>query len=323
MQEYIIGKNEAGQRLDKYLSKIMKEAPISFFYKMMRKKNIVLNKSKCTGKEILQINDSVKIFLADDTFTKFGGIISSSDFSNNISTDISSKEIFHKYPYKQLDIVYEDEDILIVNKPSGMLTQKAERNDISLNEYIVGYLLKSKAIDEKQLLTFTPSVCNRLDRNTSGLVLAGKSLRGSQTLSKMIKDRTIDKYYITVVKGKISSDCSIEGYLTKNEKTNKVSIHEKSSKDERYIRTDYHVIKATDEYTVLEVWLITGRPHQIRAHLASIGHPVLGDYKYGDSIINKKYNLKDQLLHAYRVVFPDKKEYKADLPKEFDKFMEG
>lgn len=318
MQEYIIGKNEAGQRLDKYLGKVLKEAPVSFFYKMMRKKNIVLNSAKCTGKEILSVGDKVKLFLSDETIDKFGGCV-----SGNVQTAGAEA-----YPYRKLDIVYEDDDVIFVNKPAGMLTQKAQPSDISLNEYIIGYLLHTGAIDAAQLRTFKPSVCNRLDRNTSGLVLAGKSLAGTQMLSKMIKERTIQKYYITVVAGHVSSDSSVEGLLIKDEVHNKVSVRplkdggdQASDADERYIRTDYHVLGYGDGYTVLEVHLITGRPHQIRAHLASLGHPILGDYKYGIKAVNEKYGLKEQLLHAYRIVLPDGREYKAAMPKKFNTFF--
>ena len=312
MQEFTIGKNEAGQRLDKYLGRILKEAPVSFFYKMMRKKNIVLNGAKCTGKEQLSVGDSVKLFLSDETIEKFSGA------HNNSHTAAS-------YPYKQLDIVYEDDDVIFVNKPSGMLTQKAAPTDVSLNEYIIGYLLHEGKLDEAQLRTFKPSVCNRLDRNTSGLVLAGKSMQGSRRLSQMIKDRTLDKYYITVVKGRLEHDNSVCGLLIKDEVSNKVSVRPltpdtKAESDERFIRTDYHVLGHGEDYTVLEVHLITGRPHQIRSHLAMLNHPVLGDYKYGDRRINEKYKLKDQLLHAYRVVLPDGREYKASIPAKLSVF---
>lgn len=315
MQEFTIGKNEAGQRLDKYLGRILKEAPVSFFYKMMRKKNIVLNGAKCTGKEQLSVGDSVKLFLSDETIEKFSG-------TQNVS------KISKAYPYKKLDIVYEDDDVLFVNKPSGMLTQKASPADFSLNEYIIGYLLHEGKIDEAQLRTFKPSVCNRLDRNTSGLVLAGKSMKGSRELSEIIKNRTLEKYYITVVKGRLLHDSSVCALLIKYEAANKVSVRPidgspATTEDERFIRTDYHVLGHGEDYTVLEVHLITGRPHQIRAHLAMLGHPVLGDFKYGDRKINEKYKLKDQLLHAYRVVLPDGREYKAPIPNKLEEFTKN
>lgn len=345
MREYTIGKNEAGQRLDKYLSKLLKEAPASFFYKMMRKKNIVLNGKKCIGRELLSEGDRVKLFFSDETIGKLGGGREGQGIRKK-----GQKPSDGKYPYSPLDIIYEDEDILILNKPSGMLTQKAGPRDISLNEYIIGYLLHTGSINEEQLATFKPSVCNRLDRNTSGIVLAGKSLPGTQRLSKMIKERTLQKFYITVVAGKMEKDSSIEGYLTKDPRTNKVHVDcakpvntvdnrknpgfvdnvdivdnfgnaENTGAQERFIRTDYHILKSCGDYTVLEVHLITGRPHQIRAHLAAIGHPVLGDYKYGNRRYNEAYHLKDQLLHAWRVAFPDGQEYFAAVPKEFGQFI--
>ena len=311
MKELIIGKNEAGQRLDKYLFKYMNEAPTSFIYKMLRKKNIVLNGKKCTGNEQLAEKDIVKLFLSDETIDKF-------------TKTVAKKK--KAYPYKKLDIVYEDENVIFVNKPSGMLSQKAQPSDISINEYIIGHLLNNGSIDENQLKTFKPSVCNRLDRNTSGLILAGKSLAGTQYLSKIIKDRSLKKYYLAIVKGKIENNSSIEGYLIKDEKTNKVFIMKNkpaSPEDntEKYIRTDYTVIKSNTEYSVLLVHLITGRSHQIRAHLASVGHPIIGDYKYGEKKVNDMYGIKDQLLHAYRIILPDGKEYEAKPPKEFNNFL--
>ena len=281
----------------------------------LTKKNIVLNGTKCTGREQLSVGDSVKLFLSDETIEKFSG------------TQKFSK-ISKIYPYKKLDIIYEDDDVLFVNKPSGMLTQKASPADVSLNEYIIGYLLHEGKINEAQLRTFRPSVCNRLDRNTSGLVLAGKSMKGSRELSDIIKNRTLEKYYITVVKGKVTDDSSVCALLIKDEAANKVSVRPVDgsmapTEDERFIKTDYHVLGHGEDYTVLEVHLITGRPHQIRAHLAMLGHPVLGDFKYGDKKINEKYKLKDQLLHAYRVVLPDGREYKAPVPAKLEKFTKN
>ena len=186
MRQLQIQAAEEGQRLDKYLSRYMPEAPKSFFYKMLRKKNIVLNGKKSDGKEKLNVGDSIKIFMADDTILKFRG---------ETKVDIV-KPI-------DLDIVYEDDNILIINKPSGMLSQKAEASDVSVNEYIISYLVSTNKLSEEQLKTFKPGVCNRLDRNTSGLIIAGKSLKGLQTMSKMFKERTMDKYYFALVNGKI------------------------------------------------------------------------------------------------------------------------
>lgn len=314
MQEIIITENEAGQRFDKFLFKYFKEATSGFIYKMLRKKNIVLNGKKSDGKEKLNKNDSIKIFMADETILKFRG-----ETSESIA------------PCIDLDIVYEDNDILIINKPSGMLSQKAEPSDISLNEYIISYLISSNQLTAEQLKTFKPSVCNRLDRNTSGLIVAGKSLKGLQGMSKMFKERTMDKFYLAIVSGIINDKTTIKGYLTKNQKTNKVFISSKEVENSQYIETEYEPVRYGDNLTFLKVKLITGRAHQIRAHLASINHPIIGDYKYGNNKINdyykKKFNIENQLLHSYTMVFPkgiedcaqiSGKKFVANPPKEFE-----
>ena len=308
MIEINIGKNEAGQRLDKYLFKYLKEAPSSFVYKMLRKKNITLNGKKCEGKEILAPDDKVKLFLSDETIEKFRGL------------EVKEKD----YPVTKLDIVFEDENIIVANKPSGMLSQKAEDKDVSINEYLIGYMLQKGEIDRESLKSFVPSVCNRLDRNTSGLILFGKSLAGSQYLNEILKDRSVKKYYIAVVSGNVDKDAMIEGYLIKDEKTNKVKISTaKSKEDDKYIKTSYKVLKHNKEYSVLFVHLHTGRSHQIRAHLASIGHPIIGDTKYGGKMINSKAKHASQLLHSYMTVLPNGQCFVAKPPKEFDIYTES
>ena len=195
MKEFIINDNEAGQRFDKYLAKLLREAPKSFFYKMMRKKNIILNGKKATGNEKLLSGDHVKLFLSDETFEKFSG-------------SVPAPRAKHS-----LDIVYEDEHILLINKPSGMLSQPADDGTPSLVEYLTSYLLENGSLTEEELRTFRPSVCNRLDRNTTGLIAAGKSLPGLQELSGMFKSRNLHKYYLCLVEGVLSEKKHIKGYL--------------------------------------------------------------------------------------------------------------
>lgn len=319
MREIIISDNEANQRLDKFLAKYMDKAPKSFFYKMLRKKNITLNGKKASGNEKLSSGDCVKFFLADETIEKFSG------------------EAPVQVPDKQggrLDIVYEDEHVLIVNKPVGMLSQKAEKNDVSLVEWIISYLISSNQLKKEELRTFKPGVCNRLDRNTSGLVTAGKTLPALQELSLAFKERTLRKYYRCLVKGEVTEAAHINGYLIKDEKRNCVSVSEKPDQKADRIETEYRPVLCRNGYTLLEVHLITGKTHQIRAHLSSIGHPIIGDYKYGDRKINdgfkSKYGLQSQILHAYRLEFPEmdgvlkglsgKKIY-AEMPDLFEKII--
>lgn len=301
-----IGKNEAGQRLDKYLKKVLKNAPDSFIYKMLRKKNIVLNGKKSDGKETLSLGDEIKLFFADETFEKFSG---TGEAFNTLEYENAFETL------SPIEIIYEDEDILILNKPAGVLSQKAKDIDHSINEWMIGYLLSGKKITASSLKTFKPSVCNRLDRNTSGMILCGKTLSGTQFLSEIIKQKDLQKFYHCLVPGKILLSKRLQGYLWKNSKTNLVTIYESKEKipkeklnDIEYIDTAFETISAKDRYSLLEVQLFTGKTHQIRAHLSSIGHPIIGDTKYGDTKINQIYEkagVKHQLLHAYKLIFPE------------------
>jgi len=298
MREIVIEKNEAGQRLDKFLAKYMNEAAKSFFYKMMRKKNITLNGKKCEGNEKLAEGDVVKLFLAEDTIEKF--------------SSVQVQEV----KKVDLDILYEDDEIILVNKPAGMLSQKAKETDESLVEYLIDYLLGSGKLTESGLRAFRPSVCNRLDRNTSGIVAAGKSLAGLQMLSGVFKDRSIHKYYQCLVSGEIRDVKTVDGWLLKDEKKNQVRIltdveakrfgGRGGDEEPKRIRTKYEPIATDGRFTLLRVTLLTGRSHQIRAHLASLGHPIVGDSKYGGvSKVNPSgRTVKYQLLHSYRLEFP-------------------
>ena len=306
MKEIIITSNEAGQRFDKLLAKYLNQAPKSFIYKMLRKKNIVLNEKKATGNEILELGDHVKLYLADDTIHKF----SKSEVIRTNST---------------LDVLYEDSNILIINKPVGMLSQKAESKDVSLVEHIISYLIENSQLATEDLRTFRPSICNRLDRNTSGLVVAGKSLYGLQRMGELFKQRSLKKFYRCLVVGEVKDSQFIKG-----------CILAKETNDSQPIETEYKSVWTNGYVTLLEVHLITGRTHQIRAHLASQNHPIIGDYKYGNRQMNEKfkqkYQLTSQLLHAYRLEFPElteglsnlsNMEIVAPLPKLFEDILKA
>lgn len=305
MRGFTVSSNEAGQRFDKYLKKLLSNAPGSFVYKMLRKKNIVLNGKKADGTEKLALGDEVKLFFAEETFEKFAGIKeASSEFEalRELSKQLMLKE-------EKLSVIYEDANVIMIDKPSGLLSQKAEPSDISANEYILAYLIAQGDLTEEMLRTFKPSVCNRLDRNTSGILIAGKTLIGLQQMSAALKERSLQKYYRCIVKGTVTEPSYIKGWLEKDEKTNKVTIYQKQADGAALpIETEYVPIWSRNGYTELEVHLITGRSHQIRAHLASMGHPIVGDGKYGNKTVNELFrrqlHVKSQLLHAYRIVFP-------------------
>lgn len=316
MQQITIAENEAGQRLDKLLAKYMDKAPKSFLYKMLRKKNITLNNKKATGNERLKSQDVVKLFLSDETIAGFSG------------PGICLTE-------EKLDIIYEDKNILLINKPAGMLSQKAAPSDVSVVEHLITYLVKSGQLCGQDLKTFKPSVCNRLDRNTSGLIAAGKSLDGLRELSRCFKERRLEKYYLCLTVGQVKKPAHIRGFLAKDPGANKVHITEDGTDKSSFIETKYRPLCARGDATLLEVQLLTGKPHQIRAHLASHGHPIIGDYKYGKRELNDMYKaaygLKHQLLHAYRIVFPvsegilsglSGKEFCAEPPFIFQKIAE-
>lgn len=330
MKLITVKETEAGQRMERLLSRYLQEAPKSFLYKMLRKKNITLNGKKADGSEKVQAGDEIRIFLADDTYEKFAG-------------HPGKKKV--AYPVTDLDILYEDAHVLLVNKPAGMLTQKAKPEDISLNEYLLGYLQKSGQWDEESgkdengnvrvNYAFRPSVCNRLDRNTSGIVVCGKSLAGLQKMSELLRDRSMHKYYQCLAAGKVTEDRRIRGYLWKDSKANRVRILEKEREGAAFIETWYRPIRVFSDCTLLEVRLITGRSHQIRAHLASEGHPVIGDCKYGNPGVNtyyrQKYGLKSQLLHAARLEFPaleapfrpiSGRVFEAELPGQMKRIIE-
>ena len=303
MQHIQVTTNEAGQRLDKLLHKLLPDAGNSFLYKMLRKKNITLNGKKTEGKEVLSLGDDVKIFLSDETYVKFGGKLVTEHTSIDIKPYLDAYQTF-----KEIPIVFENEHILIANKPSGVLSQKASDKDLSINEWFIGYLLHTKQITQENLIRFKPSICNRLDRNTSGLILCGKTLPGTQQLNQWIKDRDIKKFYRLFVLGTMLKGDRIEGYLSKNEKTNKVTISDKELPNSSAIATVYKPLQVYGNITYMEVELITGKTHQIRAHLSSVGHPLIGDFKYGNpeynGVFKRAYGVEDQLLHAYRLEFP-------------------
>ena len=314
MKKITIDNKTQNQRLDKYLKKYFKNASSGFLYKMLRKKNITLNGAKATGNEILKENDEVSVYFSDETFDKMRGITDNRDLSAYVLNE------------DPLNIVYENEDFLAMNKQKGILSQKADQRDISLNEYVLSYLIKNNKITEDDLSLYKPSCINRLDRNTTGLIFAAKTYKGAKELSEIVRDKSHPKIYRCICAGEIKEELKLTNYLLKDEKTNQVQIFDEEVSNSKEIITGIKPLKTNGKISLLEVTLFTGRTHQIRAHLSYINHPVIGDYKYGNEHLNKeykeKYGISSQMLHSYSFDVPGIGTLYADMPKEFEKVFE-
>lgn len=328
MREYEITDLEQNQRLDKFLKRHLRLAPSSFVYKMLRKKNITLNGKKAVGKELLTSGDRVRLFLSEETLEKMGDAPQTPAPSEKAgdARKGTRKEVM-RYPMQEqtdpriaegleafrkwkLQVLYEDAHIAAVYKPAGLLCQKGEAGDRSLNEWFLGYLAAHNAISDDALRRFVPSVQNRLDRNTEGIVLLAKTLPGSQLLTGLQREHRIRKFYHMVVKGCVESQGVIEGYLRKEQGSNTVKFSDRMCPGASYTRTEYRPLlhSADGRYTLLEAQLLTGKTHQLRAHLSFAGHPIVGDPKYGDPDCNRRgraLGIRRQLLLCKRVEFPE------------------
>lgn len=296
MKEFTIDGREAGQSSWKYLTRLLPEAASGLLRKSMRKKNITVNGKKIEGKEKLQTGDRVEIWFSDETLAKFMG---------QTEIETAKEETWKEFPQW---ILYEDAQMLVLNKPAGLLSQGDKSGSDSLNDGLLAYLQSEISP------TVKPSICNRLDRNTSGLVLAGKTVQALQELNGWIKDHALHKEYQAIVYGTMKGSGVLKGFLVKNHGTNQVRYTDKAEKGALPIESRYQVLKNFEKQgiscTLLQVQLVTGRSHQIRIHFASLGHPLLGDRKYGsqESIMaSQKLHIHRQMLHAYEMIFPKTK----------------
>lgn len=288
MRTIEINKNDSNQRLDKFLTKRFKTMPKSLMYKYIRTKYIKVNGKKCEISTRLNEGDVITFYIKDEFF-------------NEPQYDTYD---FLKAPVK-LDIVYEDKNIILLNKPTGLLCHPDENYHFdSLLARLQHYLYDKKEYDPKNENSFAPALANRIDRNTGGIVIAAKNSESLRVLNQKIKDRELKKIYLCVVHGILKKkQADMTDYLEKNEKQNRVYISSKPTSNSKTIKTKYKVLEEFNNMSLVEVELLTGRTHQIRAHMAYIGHPIVGDGKYGTNKQNKNTSLKWQALCSYKLEF--------------------
>lgn len=286
MREIIVGKNDSNQRIDKFLSKRFKTMPKSLMYKYIRTKYIKLNNKKCTPDTFIFENDKITLYIKDEFFE-------------------TKKSYEFMKASKRLDIIYEDENLLLIDKKPGVIVHQDKNFDSdTLNLRVQRYLFEKGEYSPDKENSFSPALVNRLDRNTGGIVIAAKNAQALRILNKKLKDREIKKYYLCICSGKFRKDEeTLKAFLTKDEKTNTVKISNKKTESSKEIITKYTVLSKKDNLTLCEIDLLTGRTHQIRAHMSYINHPLLGDEKYGDRKLNCKYNINKQVLYSYKLRF--------------------
>ncbi len=287
MKSFVIGKNDSGQRLDKFISKAVPSLPQSLMYKYIRTKRIKVNSKRAEISLRLEENDTVDMYINDEFFAP----------------------VAEKYDFlsasKKLSVIYEDSNILLLDKSVGLLSHPDENeyNDTLISR-VRRYLYEKGEYDPSDENSFSPSLVNRIDRNTGGIVIAAKNAESLRILNLKLKNREIDKYYLCVVHGILKKKSGIlEGYMSKDETNNKVTVSSREIPGGKIMRTEYSVIDEKDGLSLIRVKLLTGRTHQIRAQFAAAGHPLLGDGKYGTNAMNKKYGYKKQFLYSYRLVF--------------------
>ncbi len=288
MKEFIIGKNDAGQRLDRWLGKILPLLPAPLAQKYIRLKRVKLNGKGAKRDTRLAVGDVLQLYINDEFF------------------DAPAPEnAFLSVFQPQLDILYEDENLLLVNKRPGLVVHPDEHEYVNtLITHIQAYLYQKKEWDPRKENSFTPALCNRIDRNTGGIVIAAKTAEALRVMNQKIKDRELEKYYLCVVHGRMMpASGKLEGFLSKDESRNQVSVHDRPVPGGKTAVTLYKTLQVKDGLSLIECELVTGRTHQIRAQFAHAGHPLLGDGKYGKARDNKKYERKFQALYSYKLVF--------------------
>ena len=287
MRELKIGKNDAGQRLDKFITKAL-DIPPSLLYKSIRTKKIKVNRKRAENNTILAEGDVIQCFLAEEFFEKKVNEISFANITPH------------------LDIVYEDENIMLLNKRPGVSVHEDENGSTNtLITHVLAYLYQKGEYVPESEQSFAPALCNRIDRNTGGIVIAAKNADALRVMNEKIKNREIDKFYLAAIHGiPEKKSATLRAYLRKDDKNNIVKVYDKNPpKDAKEIITKYKVVATARDSALIEVELLTGRTHQIRAHMAHIGHSLIGDGKYGTNRLDKANGYKYQALYSYKLCF--------------------
>ena len=288
MREYYITKNDSGQRLNKFLEKAVPRLSGGMMHKYLRLKRIKLNGKRTEAACRLAEGDRVQLYINDEYFEQ-----------------VREEEAFRRIKTPRLTVVYEDENILLLDKPAGMLAHADEHEKVNtLVNHMLAYLYQKREWRPREENAFTPALCNRIDRNTGGIVIAAKNAEALRILNDKIRDREIAKYYLCIALGRVEPPKGrIECFLRKDEKSNTVRVYHRPVPDGRSAITLYQTLQTRGELSLLEVELLTGRTHQIRASMADLGHPLLGDGKYGVGSVNRKYGEMHQALYSYRLRF--------------------
>lgn len=286
MKELIINSNDVNQRLDKFIQKSVPRLPQSMMYKAIRNKRIKINGKRAEISTRLQAGDIVQMYINDEFF------------DTAVETEFMSAPAV-------LDIVYEDENIILIDKKNGLVVHEDNENTVdTLINRLKHYLYDKGEYNPEEENSFVPSLCNRLDRNTGGIVIAAKNAESLRILNQKIKDRELEKYYLCITVGvPPKKKDTITAYLEKNSDDNTVKVTDRKTDKNKTIITTYKVLKTKENLALLEIKLDTGRTHQIRAHMAHIGCPLLGDGKYGINKVNKEYKIKTQALYSYKLKF--------------------
>jgi len=313
MKEIIITENESNQRLDRFLGKLMPQASKGFLQKMLRKKRIKLNGQKSEPNTMITLGDKLQIYFSEETIL---------GFRQSDKTEKTSKN--RNVP---LAVIYEDKDLLVLNKPAELLTQPDKTGETSLIDLAVAYLTEKGDYDPIENLTFTPACANRLDKNTTGVVLVPKNFQTLQMVNEAIREDATKKVYFAMVLGEPPEKGEIAGYLKKDPETNTVSFSEEPTSDkDKKAQLSYQNLGSRSGYSLMKITLGTGRSHQIRVQLSAMGYPILGDPKYGNRRLNirlyEDFGVRSQLLHsASFTLIPMNKTFVAPLPPAFEKIL--